>query len=702
MIARMATFSRTSLESDSAAVAERRFKPQWAALATGLAVCGLYLALPERFVFLREVLLYVGVEFAAALAILVGIRWYRPSYRIPWYMIAVGWSLWALGDLVWGIYTVLDEEVPFPSVADAFYIAGYPTITVGLALAARRRFAERDRGAVLDVIVLTTSATLLLWVYVTEPLRTGTDAGLLSEVVTIAYPVGDLLLLAAVARFMIGDAWRVPAFRWLAAAFATTLVADLAYLLKQVGHLSVGDRFINTLFLVGAVFVATAALSPTMRLLAKRIYSPAHVPGLGRLVPVALAAMLPFGVLVVQLIRDQPFHLWILVPSALVLFTAALLRWGSLLTDQRRATARQSTLRRYAARLLEASGEQELLDVAELTAQELVRGGSTKIVRGEERAEPGPRRFVGEVVVRGQREAELVVNASASEISRVSETLNAITKQLALALHREHLLASEREAAAALAEQNERLQELDRMKDRFVSTVSHELRTPLTSMIGYLELTLDEEAGELNEEQKQFLGIVSRNCTRLNRLIDDILFMSRVDAGRLSLDPGWVALPVVAWTAVESAQAAADRKGVRIRFSANGERAPLWADATRLGQMFDNLISNAIKFTPEGGDVDVQVAKREEILHVEVADNGVGIPEDEVGRLFERFFRASTGSTVQGTGLGLSIVKSIVDVHGGTISVESELGVGTRFLVDLPLPGLPDAPPVPEPTEVTA
>jgi signal transduction histidine kinase len=240
------------------------------------------------------------------------------------------------------------------------------------------------------------------------------------------------------------------------------------------------------------------------------------------------------------------------------------------------------------------------------------------------------------------------------------------------------------------------------MKDGFVSTVSHELRTPLTSMIGYLELTLDGEAGELNEEQRQFLGIVSRNCTRLTKLIDDILFISRVDAGRLSLDASWVALPEIAWSSVESAQATADRKSVALHFSSDDGPPPLWSDPTRLAQLFDNLISNAIKFTSEGGNVDVVVGKRDGALHVEVADDGVGIPEDEVGRLFERFFRASTGSTVQGTGLGLSIVKSIVDVHGGTISVESTLGAGTRFLVDLPLPGLPGAPTVPEPTEVTA
>jgi signal transduction histidine kinase len=222
--------------------------------------------------------------------------------------------------------------------------------------------------------------------------------------------------------------------------------------------------------------------------------------------------------------------------------------------------------------------------------------------------------------------------------------------------------------------------------------VSHELRTPLTSMIGYLEVTLDGEAGELNEEQRQFLEIVNRNCARLNKLIDDILFTSRVDSGRLSLDPSWVSLGELAQACVVSARMAAEKRGIHLHCATDEDLPPFWGDPTRLTQMIDNLLTNAIKFTPEGGNVEVSVHLRDGVLHAEVADSGVGIPEDEVGRLFERFFRASTGVTAPGTGLGLSIVQSIVQVHGGTVGVRSELGVGTTFEVDLPLPGIAGAP----------
>jgi signal transduction histidine kinase len=235
------------------------------------------------------------------------------------------------------------------------------------------------------------------------------------------------------------------------------------------------------------------------------------------------------------------------------------------------------------------------------------------------------------------------------------------------------------------------------MKDQFVSSVSHELRTPLTSMVGYLELLIEGEAGELEEEQEHFLEIVNRNCLRLNRLVDDILFVARVDAGRLSLERERVDFGELAAAAVQSAEAAAEAKAIGLRLTVEDSLPQLWADPLRLTQLLDNLISNALKFTPEGGAVTVTVSRDgEEGVHLEVADSGVGIPADEVGKLFERFFRASTASAAPGTGLGLSIVKSIVDVHGGTVSVESTEGAGTTFAVDLPSQTPPEAPAVAE------
>ena len=241
-------------------------------------------------------------------------------------------------------------------------------------------------------------------------------------------------------------------------------------------------------------------------------------------------------------------------------------------------------------------------------------------------------------------------------------------------------------ARRALAEQNKRLRELDRLKDEFLSLVSHELRTPLTSIRGYLELVLDEEAGELSAEQRRFLEAVERNSGRLLRLVGDLLFVAQADAGRLGLEQEKVDVADLVADCVEGARPTADEKSIELSVSASPVPA-LVGDRLRLHQVLDNLVSNALKFTPEGGSVDVRTSSDGDHVTVEVSDTGIGIPIADQPRLFERFFRSSaaTDQAIPGTGLGLAIVKAIVEAHGGRITVMSAEGHGTTFRLELPL-----------------
>jgi signal transduction histidine kinase len=228
--------------------------------------------------------------------------------------------------------------------------------------------------------------------------------------------------------------------------------------------------------------------------------------------------------------------------------------------------------------------------------------------------------------------------------------------------------------------------ELDRLKDDFVATVSHELRTPLTSMMGFLEMIREGEAGELTDEQKRFLAIVYRSSERLQRLVGDLLFVARLDASGLQLQFAPVDVEELVREAAESAGALARSRELHLDLEL--ARLPLvTGDKERLSQLVGNLISNALKFTPAGGRVTVRTFLDGSHAVIEVEDDGIGIPEAEQDRLFQRFFRSTTATeqAIPGTGLGLVISRAIAEAHGGTVDVRSEAGAGACFRVELPL-----------------
>ncbi len=228
---------------------------------------------------------------------------------------------------------------------------------------------------------------------------------------------------------------------------------------------------------------------------------------------------------------------------------------------------------------------------------------------------------------------------------------------------------------------------VQRLKDEFVATVSHELRTPLTSIVGYVELLFDQQlSGALNETQQEFVDVIGRNAERLQRLVADLLFFAQVEAERLTLEYTQVDLVALVERARASAHPVAQNRGVSLECNCAGS-AEIEADESRIAQLVDNLVSNALKFTPAGGCVRLGVQADDGLAAIEVRDDGIGIPEAEVERLFQRFFRASSAvaEEIPGTGLGLAIAKTIVDAHGGSIDVSSSPGKGTTVCVRLPV-----------------
>jgi signal transduction histidine kinase len=226
--------------------------------------------------------------------------------------------------------------------------------------------------------------------------------------------------------------------------------------------------------------------------------------------------------------------------------------------------------------------------------------------------------------------------------------------------------------------------ELDRMRDAFVATVSHELRTPLTSISGFLEMMQEEEHG-LGEAGRRYLDVIRRSTDRLHALVEDLLLIAQIEAKRVELQIAPVDAVELMSRAIEAVRPTADDKGVELELVSDSP-PPVRGDAIRLTQVLDNLVSNAVKFTNDGGKVTLSAHAQNGDVVLVVADTGIGVPSEEQGQIFSRFFRASTATrlAIPGTGLGLAISRALVEQHGGTIAFESAEGAGTKVFVSLP------------------
>lgn len=239
------------------------------------------------------------------------------------------------------------------------------------------------------------------------------------------------------------------------------------------------------------------------------------------------------------------------------------------------------------------------------------------------------------------------------------------------------------------------LQELDRLKSQFVSVASHELRTPIISIRGYIELVREGEGGPVTDEQENMLAVASRNTERLLVIINDLLDISRIEAGALHLDMVSVDLNRLVRDTLEEIRPLADRHGHTMELEPESGIPELEGDPDRLAQVITNLLSNAIKYTPDKGRIVVRTERGDTGgVHLKVEDDGIGIPSGDLPHIWERFYRGqhasghhrsrSTDFRTGGTGLGLPIVKGIVEEHGGNVRVESEEGAGSTFHVYLP------------------
>jgi PAS domain S-box-containing protein len=271
----------------------------------------------------------------------------------------------------------------------------------------------------------------------------------------------------------------------------------------------------------------------------------------------------------------------------------------------------------------------------------------------------------------------MAVIRDVSERQRVEEKIRTMNEQFTRALS---------ETNDQLEIRNQEVERANRLKSEFLASMSHELRTPLHTIIGFSQLLEEQAHGDLNEKQQRFLAHVLQDSRHLLELINDILDLSKVEAGELELNPAPFDFAAALEEVLSSLRPAAKVKEIEID-NRTSVKCTMHADRVRFKEVLYNLLNNATKFTPHGGLIWVEATAKDSLLHISVTDTGVGIPANEQEAVFDKFYQAgaTTKGVREGTGLGLAITRRLVEQHGGTIHVESQLGEGSRFTFTIPI-----------------
>ncbi len=521
-------------------------------------------------------LLILPVDGAAACAAYLASRRCAGSAQLRsfWRLMAIALGAELIGDIVQAVYDVGLDGSPYPSLADLFYLAFYPLLLLALLRVPRAAVTPAKRlRTILDGATIVVGGGAVVWYFVLGPTAVAGGQGILAMAVSMAFPIGDLFLLAGLAAVLLRqspDALRLP-LRLITVAVLLGIVADVLYASGQLnGTYSPGD-WIDTLYILEFATFALAGIS-------QRSVQPANP--------------------------------------------------GAVIEGTRQISSRASWL--------------PYLSVA-----------------------------IGLGVLLG-------VDRGDSFFPNVSLVLIVIVLVVLVAVRQ---YVAQRE----LVQTQEALRESERVKDELLSIAGHELRTPLTSIRGSLGLLAGGVLGELPQDAANMVDVAVINTDRLVRLINDILDIERMAAGRLSLEPAAVDAAELVNQSIQVVQASAEAAGVVLR--SDMDDVTVLADADRIVQALVNLLGNAVKFSSRGGLVTVTVRRDGERALFSVADTGRGIPADRLEGIFERFRQvdASDAREKGGTGLGLPIARGIVDQHGGRMWAESLEGEGSTFHFTLPL-----------------
>ena len=627
--------------------------------------------------------------------------------RWAWSFFAASATSWGLGEVIWSWYEVLQRvAVPFPSAADAGFLLAIPLGVAGVFAftSAPRRLTSRGE-AVLAGAIVAMSLLFVAWALGLGKVYETSSQSALAQLIGLAYPVGDIItatvLVLALRRARRPEVGRL---LLLLGGLACNALSDSTFAFMTAnGTYGALGSVLDTGWVVGYLLIALAPLWPARSAGAERQEGPIELWQLA----LPWVAVLAAAVTAISLAaKDQKLDTFatVLAGSIGILFVAnQVLSHRDSLDLLHKSQRTENQLARRNSLLNEivthaplgiarVGVDMKVIDVNPRMAA-LLRTDPDKMAGAPVAQYLHPDEFtrVYEVfqplwkgAVDTVESDSHAVRADNSEVwlhwsaTGIRNAAGRVEYFIAMYEDTDAEHAANEAAAAHLAG----LERLNRLKSEFVSLVSHEFRTALVGISGFSEMIRDEEVSV--EEAKSYAADINKDAERLNRMINDMLDLDRIEAGRLELHPQPVDINSLLGDAIDRARASSERHTIISNF--DGRRPIVQADPDRIAQVVANLLSNAVKYSPEGGEIVVSSVAQDGHVDVAVRDHGIGIAPEFIQRLFSRYERyEKTNNKILGTGLGLAIARQIIEMHGGKIWVESRPAQGSDFHFTLPL-----------------
>jgi PAS domain S-box-containing protein len=697
----------------------KRASAWWIYCVSGVVGTVGYLLMPYPVV--RDLVFYPALAGSAVVAIMIGARINRPAHPLAWYLFAASVLMFTIGDAMFNFYEHILGVDPFPSVADAFYLGSYLPLTVGLLILARGRTSGGDRTSFVDAAIIATGLGMLVWVFLMAPHVQDSSLTLFERSVLTAYPLADVLVLAVLARFMIAPGVRTPAYHFLGASLTTLLICDVSFGAAELAGTYESGGLIDAGFLLSYVLLGTASLHQTMDRLSQPAPDLKVKPSRRRFVLLAGASLLAPTVLAIQAARGEQVYGPLIVGGSVVLFSLVLVRMESLLgvlttvvAERERAQERLRQAETRYRTLVEGMPAVVYTQEIESSTSAMYMSPQIQTLTGyspEECKDPDLR---WRMVHPDDRERMRAEDDQTGEPGEVFATEYRVLHRdgRTVWVRNESVLIEEegsgsrywqgfmvdiiqrKRAEEETQKAREAAEAASKAKSEFLANMSHEIRTPMNGVIGMTGLLLDTD---LTRDQQEYAETVRSSGDALLTILNDILDFSKIEAGRMEIEILDFDLDTVVEESVGLLAERAHDKGLELA-SQIEQNVPiaLKGDPGRIRQVLVNLLSNAVKFT-EKGEVILRARLAEDrqdaaVVRFEIEDTGIGVAQELQKNLFESFSQADASTTRKygGTGLGLTISKQLVELMGGEIGIESELGKGSTFFFTLSLEKQPE------------